>query len=207
MSNPKIDDEAENSRHQSIGAKKTWSAPALVLEVFSIVLGVLLALGLSEWADDRQNQALAKSAILNIYGEIGSNLETLKIIHENNVQTVDAIGQQPMPESDESRSFIPGLQLQETAWEGLLATQLSSYVDYDTLLSLSQLYSIQRVYKETGMQLSQSAMNATAYATAVGTKVDDRHFQEQFIDYFLLLTQIEEQLLSTYQVALEAQEF
>ena len=202
-----IDDETVVSQHQSIGAKKTWSAPALVLEVFSIVIGVLLALGLSEWADDRQNKALANSALLNIYGEIGSNLETLKIIHENNVLTVDAIGLEPTPESDGSRSFIPGLQLQETAWEGLLATGLSGHVDFDTLLSLSQLYSIQRVYKQTGMLLSESAMSATAYAAAIGTKLDDRHFQEQFIGYFQLLTQIEEQLLDTYQVALKKPEF
>jgi len=202
LSDHKIDDETAVSRHQSIGAKKTWSAPALVLEVFSIVLGVLLALGLSEWADDRQNQTLANSALLNIYREIGSNLETLKIIHENNVQTVDAIGRQPTPESDRSRSIIPGFQLRETAWEGLLATGLSGHVDYDTLLTLSQLYSIQRVYKQTGMQLSQSSMSATAYAAAIGTNVDDRHFQEQFIGYFQLLTQVEQQLLDMYQDAL-----
>lgn len=162
MSEQEIDDETAVSRHQSIGVKKTWSAPALMLEVFSIVLGVLLALGLSEWADDRQNQALASSALVNIYREIGSNVETLKIIHDNNVQTVDAIGLQPTPESDRSRSIIPGLQLGETAWESFLATGLSAHVDYDTLLTLSQLYSIQRVYKQTGTQLSESAMTAIA---------------------------------------------
>ena len=207
MSEQKIDNETAVSQHQNIGAKKTWSAPALVLEVFSIVLGVLLALGLSEWAEDRQNQTLATSALANIYREIGLNLETLKIIHENNVQTVDAISLQPKPESDRSRSIIPGLQLQEAAWEGLQATGLSGHVDYNTLLTLSQLYSIQRVYKQTGMLLSESAMSATAYAAAIGTKVDDRHFEEQFIGYFQLLTQIEDQLLNTYQAALKTQEF
>ncbi len=207
MSDKKTEDEKEVSQHQGNRAKKTWSAPALVLEVFSIVLGVLLALGLSEWADERQNQTLANSALLNIYREVESNHKTLKIIHENNVQTIDAIGLQSTPDAGESRSIIPGSQLQETAWEALIATGLSGHVDYDTMLTLSQLYSIQRVYKQTGMQLSESAMNATAYATAIGSSVDDRHFQQQFIGYFQLLTKIEEQLLDIYDDVLDTLDF
>ena len=175
--------------------------------MFSIVLGVLLALGFSEWADERQNQTLANSALLNIRREVVSNLDTLKIIHENNVQTIDAISSQTTPDADESRSIIPGLQLQETGWEALLATGLSGHVDYDTMLTLSKLYSFQSVYKQTGMQLSASAMSATAYATAMGTSVDNRHFQEQFIGYFRLLTLIEEQLLGTYRDALNTLDF
>jgi len=166
------------------------------------VLGVLLALGLSEWANDRENHRLAKLALLNISKEISSNLETLTLIHENNVQTVNAITAQSESNADESQSFIPGIQLQETAWEAFLATGMSGYVNYDTILELSKMYAIQRVYKQTGMQMSESAMNATAYATALGTTVDERHFQEQFIGYFQLLTQIEVQLLDSYLDAL-----
>ena len=207
MSDKKNEDEKEVLQRHGNGAQKTWSAPALILEVFSIVLGVMLALGLSEWVDERQNQTLANSALLNIYREVDSNHKTLKIIHANNVQTIDAIGLQSTPDSGESRSIIPGSQLQETAWEALLATGLSGHVDYDTMLTLSQLYSIQRVYKQTGMQLSESAMNATAYATAIGSSVDDRHFQQQFIGYFQLLTQIEEQLLDIYGDVLDTLDF
>ena len=46
-------------------------------------------------------------------------------------------------------------------------------------------------------------MSATSYAVATGNTVDDRLFQEQFIGYFQLLTQIEAQLLSTYDDALK----
>ena len=171
--------------------------------MFSIVLGALFTLALSEWAEEREKQTLAKSALLNISREIGSNLETLKLIHENNVRTVDAIGSQSQSDADESRTIIPGIQLQETAWEAFLATGFSGYVNYDTILALSKLYAIQRVYKQTGMQLSESAMSATSYAVATGNTVDDRLFQEQFIGYSQLLTQIEAQLLSTYDDALK----
>ena len=202
MSNKDLEDEKATLQHQSKRKRKSRSAPALALEVFSIVLGVLLALGLSEWANDRENHRLAKLALLNISKEISSNLETLTLIHENNVQTVNAITAQSESNADESQSFIPGIQLQETAWEAFLATGMSGYVNYDTILELSKMYAIQRVYKQTGMQMSESAMNATAYATALGTTVDERHFQEQFIGYFQLLTQIEVQLLDSYLDAL-----
>ena len=203
MSNKDLEDEKATLQHQSKRKRKSRSASALALEVFSIVLGVLLALGLSEWAGDRENHRLAKSALLNISKEISSNLETLTIIHDNNVQTVNAITAQSESNVDESRSFIPGMQLQEIAWEAFLATGMSGYVNYDTILGLSKMYAIQRVYKQTGMQMSESAMNATAYATALGTTVDERHFQEQFIGYFQLLTQIEAQLLDSYLETLD----
>ncbi len=203
LSNKEFEGKRAASQHQSKRKRRSWSAPALALEVFSIVLGVLLALALSEWAEDREHHRLAHSALLNVSQEISSNLETLVLIHENNVQTVNAITAPSESDADESLSIIPGIQLQETAWESFIATGMSGYVNYDTILSLSKMYAIQRVYKQTGRQLSESAMNATAYATAVGTTVDDHHFQEQFIGYFQLLTQIEAQLLSSYRDALD----
>ena len=202
-SHSEFEDEKAALQHPSDSKRKSWSAPALALEVFSIVLGVLLALAFSGWAEDREHQRLAESALLNISKEISSNFETLTLIHANNVQTVNAITTQSESDADQSRSIIPGIQLQETAWEAFLATGMSGYVNYDTILSLSEMYAIQRVYKQTAMQMSESAMNATAYATALGTTVDERHFQEQFIGYFQLLTQIEAQLLSSYREALD----
>jgi len=203
VNNQEFKDEKSVPQHQSVEKRKIWFAPKLALEVFSIVLGVLLALGVSEWAKEREHQTLAKSGILNISKEISSNLEILTLIHENNVQTVNAITAHSESDTGESRSIIPGIQLQETAWEAFLATGLSAYVDYDTILTLSRMYSIQRVYKQTGMQLSESAMNATAYTVALGTTVDDRHFQEQFVGYFQLLIQIETQLLGSYRDVLD----
>ncbi len=188
---------------QGAKKRKQWSVSAIAFEVFAIVLGVLLALGLSEWAEDRQHKMLASSALQNIVKEIESNLEILELIHENNLRTVEAITSPSESAADESKSIIPGIQLQETAWEAFLASGLSGYADYDKILKLSQMYAIQRVYKQTGMQVIESAMNATAYATAAGTVLDDQHFQEQFIEYFQLLTQLEAQLLGVYRGALE----
>jgi hypothetical protein len=171
----------------------------VVLEFASIVVGVLLALGLSEWAEDRENRGLAETALVNIQNEIGANQQILLLIHENNVKTIEMIAN--ADSSAEDRNIIPGMQLQETAWEALLTTGLSAYVDYDKLLALSELYGMQRIYKQTGQQLTQSVMNATAYSVALGTQIDNDHFRDQYVVYFKLLTTIEAQLLDAYASA------
>lgn len=172
---------------------------AVVLEFASIVIGVLLALGLSEWAEDRENRELAETALANIHREIGANQQLLQLIHENNVTTIEMIANGDVDTED--RNIIPGMQLQETAWEAFLATGLSAYVDYGELLALSELYGMQRIYKQTGQQLSQSVMNTTAYSVALGTQIDETHFRNQFVVYFKLLTTVEEQLLDAYASA------
>jgi len=183
---------------------KLPSLPALAVEFFSIVLGVLLALGLSEWVEEREHQALARSALVNVTQEIGSNLKTLILIHDNNVETIAILKAPTDQRSDQPRSIIPGLQLQETAWDALVAAGHSSYIKYDTLLTLSATYSLQEVYKHTATQLSDAAMSATAYSVALGTVVDDAHLQEQFMGYFELLVQIESHLLDAYRNALDS---
>jgi len=96
--------------------RKLPSLPALAIEVASIVLGVLLALGLSEWAADREHRALASSALVNVTQEVSSNLETLVLIHDNNVETIEILKASVDSESDQTRSIIPGLQLREPSW-------------------------------------------------------------------------------------------
>ena len=58
---------------------------------------------------------------------------------------------------------------------------------------------MQNVYKQTGSQLTQAAMNVAAYATVLGKDVDDGDFQKQFMSYFELMVTIEEVLLDSYQ--------
>lgn len=176
---------------------KSISIPTLLLEVFSIVLGVLLALALSEWSEDRQNRERADSAMQNVVNEIRANTETLRLIHKNNADTITIIKSENR-DKDDPLTIIPGAQLQETAWDALLSTGLSSFVDYETILNLSQMYAIQRVYKEAGQQVGSAAMQSTAYAAAMGTELDNDHFLQQFVGYFELLSSIEAQLLVEY---------
>jgi hypothetical protein len=169
---------------------------AMAMEFVSIVLGVLLALVLSEWAADRENKQLADAALTNIHVEIDDNRRALQIIHENNLATVAALSDQS---ADDDRQFIPGMQLRETAWSTFLETGLSAYIEYDIVLELSQLYSIQQIYKQTGQHLIEASMTASAVAAASGTEIDNDHYAAVFLDYFQILTAIEQQLLDSYE--------
>lgn len=178
-------------------ASREWSAKGLIIEVLSIVLGVLLALGLSEWSEERQHRAQANVALDNILLELESNQTVLTMIHDNNTATVAAM-KDASPDDDPNQNFIPGLQLQETAWEAFLSTGLSNYASYDDVLILSQLYSIQDIYKQTGRQLVEATMQMSAFAVVQAKEVDNKEFQEQFLIYFEMLSAIEEQLLLSY---------
>jgi len=178
----------------------------VAVEAASIVLAVLLALAVDEWRENRSQQQQAHAALMNISIELKYNQKVLKLIHENNVETVKVMVEDQAStgesEQDEDRNFIPGLQLRETAWETLLSTGISGYVDYDTILDLSATYSMQRVYKDAGSQMAAAAMNIAAYATVLDREVDNESFQRQFINHFEMLVGIEESLLESYQLSI-----
>ncbi len=187
--------------------RDTRSVKSILLEVFSIVLGVLLALAVSEWQEEREKAELAQLALVNIEQELGANLSLLTKIHTNNAETIaQAEAARSADDSEaveESRQFIPGVQVRATAWQAMLSSGISTYVDYDLLLTLSELYSMQSIYRETGMQLVDTSMSMSAMATVNRTDIDNRVFQQQFSSYFSMMLQMEETLLTESAVVLE----
>ncbi len=183
--------------------KRRWPIQKLAIEVFSIVVGVLLALGVNEFREQRLHRAQADSAMHNIKLEIQSNIDFLTLVHENNTVTLDAMSEEANSDVEGDRNFIPGLQIHATAWETLLSTGVSNYVDYESILLLSKMYSIQDIYKQTGRQLTESAMNMASYATVLEKDIDNDQFKKQFLNYFAMMVQIETALLASYENALE----
>ena len=185
-------------------ARQTWSKlpiQKLLIEVFSIVLAVLLALWMNQWRETRANRALAETALANIELELRSNQDLLLLLNKNNQSVIASINDEDA-ETENSAPFVPGLQLQEIAWDALQSTGASSYVDYGTVLMLSKLYSIQEVYKDLGSQVVQAELNSAAYAVAAGTTIDEEQKLEQFSGFLELLVAIEIQLLQAYEVTL-----
>ena len=203
METTKEQDRENVGENRGTWPKRRPPIQTLLIEVFSIVLGVLLALAMNEWREQRSHQSQAESALQNISNELRSNLELLTLLHENNTVTLSAMSAEQDAEPDEDRNFIPGLQLRETSWETLLSTGVSNYVKYETMLMLSETYSMQSIYKQTGMQLTEAAMNVAAYATVSGTDVNNEHFQSQFINYFEILVSIEGVLLKSYREVID----
>jgi len=194
---PKPDKNKSQNVSQSVSRKFPFQR--LLVEFLSIVLGVLLALALNEWRETRSHQSQANAALLNIKIELQSNLEALTILHENNTTTVEMMADDQDAGSGEDRKFIPGLQLRETAWETFLSTNTSNYVDYKAVVILSETYSFQDLYKQGGTLLTEAAMNMAAYVAATGREVEDSRFKNQFYDYFVMLVQVEGELLNSCQ--------
>lgn len=166
--------------------------PKLVLEFFSVLLGVMLAFSASEWQEEREKTERAEKALVGIYHELEQNTRTLQQIHDNNKATVALMASE---QSDRDSTFIPGVQLQSAAWESIQATGVGANIPYRTMMLLSQCYAIMNVYVSTGHKLTESSLTMAAVATVLDREVDNAVFQRQFGRFFTMIVGIEEELI------------
>ncbi len=164
----------------------------------------MLALGVSEWQQEREYAQLADTALANVAWELKSNLEVLTKIHENNVETIELSEAEANAQSapSEDRQFIPGVQVRSTAWDTLLSSGLANHIDYKLLLSLSEIYSMQGIYRQMGLQIVEASLSMASMATVNRIEVDNEVFREQFDSFFKILLQMEEALLEGYEETL-----
>ena len=181
---------------------RSFPFQTMFIEVFSIVLAVSPALFVNEWREDRSSQARAEAALQNIENEIRSNLELLNVIHVNNLMAVRIMNGEEVEEGHQAGQFIPGIQIQETAWSAFNSTGVLAYVDYETVLKLSNAYAMQRVLKQTSSQLTQASMSVAAFATALGSEIDPNDSHRHFADIIALIVTVEEALLDSYEEVL-----
>jgi len=183
------------------GEARSRTLKQMALEVFSIVLGVLLALAVSEWQENRSNAERAAVALANVRAELQSNLDLLEIIYPNNKRIVEGItsGQDENPEDS---TVIPGVQMRSSAWQTLASTGLGNFVEYDLLIELSQLYAMIDVYKQTAYGFVNANMSLAATATALDRSVENDRFSENFLVFFQMLVQVEAALIKAHEGAI-----
>jgi hypothetical protein len=185
------------------GRIRSRTAIRLVLEVFSIVLGVLLALAVSQWQEKRSNHERAGMALANVRAELQANLQLLEYIYPNNARVIEGIAKE-QSDDNEDETVIPGVQMRSSAWQTLSTTGLANYIEYDILIELSQLYSMIDVYRQTAYSFISSTMNLAAVVTALDSSVDNERFSKNFLAYFQMLVQIESTLIEAHQKAIES---
>ena len=105
---------------------------SIFVEVSSIVAGVLIALAVNEWNENRVKQARVAEALENIAQEIDRNKQLLAFIHDKNLAVIAGF-EKDTEQAKGTQQYIPGLQLQNTAWETTLNTGVSEFIDYKTL--------------------------------------------------------------------------
>jgi hypothetical protein len=173
----------------------------IAIEVFSIVLGVFLALGVNQWREREAQMDRAEAALANIEQEIRSNLEFLELIHDSNLAAVTALERDDADaHADTSEmTFTPGLQVSQTAWETAQTVGVFAQTDYDRIVELAKIYEIQTVYRALGYQLTQAMMNGVAFAAADGRDWDDGEANPRFTPFFRLLVEAETALMDKYR--------
>lgn len=160
---------AEND--MSSNATRVW-LPRVFFESALITLSILLALGLDEWRDDRQDQEMIEQAMSNFLSEVRQNKariddaapfnkglsEVLSRRYENgDIQSIAAF-------VDVVESYSP-VDLQSTAWETALATGSLAKMEYGLVSALSLTYGMQNRYQQTirnGMPNLTSPQNLSA---------------------------------------------
>lgn len=182
------------------------SATRIAIEVGSIVLGVLLALAVSEWAESRNNHERMLTALSNVRSELQGNLAVLETVHANNVSLVALLEAEPSGD-DKEGDFLPGLQISDAAWQALNVTGLANYVDYDLLVIVSDCYSIVDIYRTTSWGLVDANLAVLAAVTADGRRIGELGeqdlFARNFLAQFQLIVSVESALIDAHKKAIE----
>ena len=155
---------------------------------------------LNQWSENRSIDKKVNVALTNIANEMQANTKILEIVHKQNSLIFQDSTE--TDNSDSSNTFTPAIQLQDTAWSTFLSTGLSTNVEYELLLVLSQVYSIQDVYKSFGNKVVESYLNITALAILLGDKSNETAIDDQIKENLEMVYNAEEPLLELYSEAL-----
>ncbi len=179
---------------------KDLSLRAIAIEISSIVAGVLIALAINEWNQNRLHRNAAEQALVKITAEIRKNRELVQKTYKNNKNIVDNFGN-----SGFSGEFVPALQIQDTAWQTAISTGTADHIDYETLYTLSTVYRTQEIYRSISYQTLNTVMNLTALAIATNDKIKAESDipTNAFNANLALVVNIEKNILTIYDNALE----
>ncbi len=126
----------------------------IIIEVFSVVLAVLFALGVNEWRTNLANKELALNATAYILVEIESNKqeveETIQNHHHLQADLEKALKLDDEGTPADLRIGYSHSVLSNTAWHSTLATQAVRFLDFESVKELSELYELQLVYADHG---------------------------------------------------------
>jgi hypothetical protein len=127
---------------------------AFALETFSVVLGIVLALGSNAWHDRVVHQRQAREALASIRAELSANRSSLDAklpyhmaMHDSLAALVARTHTKEVQGGQLAIANWSGLQptqLLDDAWQTARSTQALEYLPYDEILALSRTYAIQQ---------------------------------------------------------------
>lgn len=135
----------------------------LVLEIFSVIFAVILALLVNEWRQNKANQRIANNAMKNVVKEIYDNrakVDSVLVKHKEMLPILDSLKQAIIKRADDDTSSISfgniSLEvLSNTAWTTIKSTEVINFMDFSKIMEISELYEVQSFY----MQIVNEFMN------------------------------------------------
>jgi hypothetical protein len=177
--------------------------PQVMFESALIVVSILVALGLDEWREKREDAELVRNALATFLIEIEQNrlrvddaapfnlgLHQVMSSHyrENDIETVDEFVSMV-------ESFSPAA-LHATAWDTALATGSLAKMEYTVVTALSLTYSLQERYR---MATQSGVNNLTSPQNLSDDKLKLAVYNS--IRYLDSVTTLETELSITYKEA------
>jgi hypothetical protein len=182
---------------------KKISITHFIVEVFSVVFAVLLALGVNEWRESNNNEDLATEALSKVIQEIESNQNRLSKVllnHKNIITEIDTVISK-LKRKDDIVGFgdIIFEAPSRTAWDAAVLTAAVNYLDYDMVEKITSVYSTQKVYTDVSDRVFQELV---FFVPDKGREEMVKQFTKQKI-YVMNLISIEEQLSEEYSKFLD----
>jgi hypothetical protein len=152
-------------------ATSVW-LPRVLFESLLIIVSILVALGLDQWRDNRQNAENIEKALSNFLSEMQQNKAGIDDVAPFNQGLQHVLSRrQEVSAIDSVTQFLSMIDsynpvvLRSTAWETAVATGALAKMDYNLVSVLSLTYSLQSRYQEftrEGMNGLTSPQNLSA---------------------------------------------
>lgn len=175
----------------------------ILVEVFSVVLAVLLALGVNEWRTTKNNEDLGLAAFDKILKEVKSNkkrLDDILLNHKKILVEIDSV----ISKLKRKRNNISFGQIvfeapSATAWEVAKLTSAVNYLAYDKVEKITSVYSNQKINNDVSDRVLQELVFFVPDKDR--EEMTDQFYRQKV--YLYNLISIEEQLVEEYDKFLE----
>ena len=125
--------------------------PELLLEAFSVMLAVLLALAVDEWREVRANRELSALARASILGEVRGNLQELHDTRPDHVAALEALTADVEAIEVGGASAEVGFNfalLSSAAWQTAQVTRATQFLEFEWVQRVARLYDLQTLYDD-----------------------------------------------------------
>ena len=175
-------------------------------EIILVVVGILIALGINNWNNNRESKAVVKDNLLRIEREIINNQDRIKKVFDYHVMVKDTINKVNLPEAFDEVSnklgFWRGHQifrLQDAAFQSAIQSGVSKDINLELLEQLNKLYNTQIIYNDLSQSVTQGLYDLD-FESAQGFKKITNLISMTMQDVYYLETE----LLTYYKSCLES---